>query len=591
MNILLIQPPIRDFYRTQLRTQPLGLACLAAALRQHGHTVSILDCQTPAQKSCPVPKPLQYLREHYVPGDQTPFRLYNRFCAFGMPPDEIRARVTAARPDAVGLQCQFTPYIDDALQVAALVKSINRRIPVIAGGAHASCQPERMLLDKNIDFILIGEGEHSLPLLLDNLQQGITCPKIEGLACRHNKGVRVIPRTRFIDDLDRLPLPARDLLDLDAYVIGGQRYTMLLTSRGCPQGCTYCSVAALMGTRLRTRSIESVLEEIRTCVEQHGIRVFDIEDDNFTWDKKRALHFLNALRDEYGKAGISLTAMNGISLLSLDSELLDAMHQAGFLHLDLALGSAAPEKNKQLGRQSHSPATTRVLSRAAQQSFALTTYILLGVPGHTIQDMLASIIYLTGQPTMIGPSIFYPSPGTLLYDELPDEDLRLPGNEILLRSSAFAVETKDFCRLDIVTLLRFVRWINFIKRLLLDQQRESCTLDELRGEARTWWPDQVPHSSESQTTEGWFFNSNAALDAPAAGRIASAFLCKHNSFYAIRRVRNPNKDLYTYHLSPCATSMRVMDAINTLNAGETGITAARIKPVGHGSRTLSHVSH
>jgi len=590
MKILLIQPPMRDFYRTQLRTQPLGLACLAAALRQHGHTVSILDCQTPAKRHCPVPKKLHYLQEHYIPGDQTPFRLYNRFCAFGMSPDKIREHIVAARPDAIGLQCQFTPYIDDALQIASLVKSIDKNITVIAGGAHASCQPERILANSNVDFVLIGEGEQSLPLLLDNLQKGITCPDIEGLACRHNGAVRVIPRTRFIEDLDRLPLPARDLLDLDAYTIGGQRYTMLLTSRGCPQGCTYCSVAALMGTRLRTRSIDSILDEIRTCVDQHGIRVFDIEDDNFTWDKKRALHLLNALRDEYGEAGISLTAMNGISLLSLDNELLDTMRRAGFLHLDLALGSAAPEKNKQLGRQSHSQSTTQVLTRAAQSGFALTTYILLGVPKHSIQDMLASILYLAEQPTMIGPSIFYPSPGTQLYDELDSDELRQPGNEILLRSSAFAVETKDFCRLDIVTLLRFVRWVNFIKRHLLDQQRESCTLDELQGEARTWWPDQIPHAAKSRT-DGWFFNTNNPLDTPAAGQIASAFLYEHDSFYTIRRVRNPNKDLYTYHISPCATSMRVMNAINLLNAKETGITAARIKPVGHRSRTLSHVSH
>jgi len=286
VNILLIQPPLRDFYRTQLRTQPLGLAYLAAALRQHGHQAQILDCLTPAQTRSPVPEALQYLQKHYVPGDQTPFRLYNRFCAFGMSPDEIRTRIAAARPDAVGLQCQFTPYIDDALHVAALVKSLDKSIPVIAGGAHASCQPERILTDSNIDFVILGEGEQSLPLLLNNLQQGVSCADIEGLASRHNNSIRIVPRTRFIEDLDQLPLPARDLLDLDAYTIGGQRCTMLLTSRGCPQGCTYCSVAALMGTRLRTRSVESVLHEIRACVKQHGIRVFDIEDDNFTWDKK-----------------------------------------------------------------------------------------------------------------------------------------------------------------------------------------------------------------------------------------------------------------------------------------------------------------
>jgi hypothetical protein len=152
------------------------------------------------------------------------------------------------------------------------------------------------------------------------------------------------------------------------------------------------------------------------------------------------------------------------------------------------------------------------------------------------------------------------------------------------------VETPDFCRLDLVTLLRFVRWINFIKRHLRDQQREHCTLSTLRNEARAWWPHQIPHTDTSRTA-GWFFNTNDPLSAPEAGRIASSFLFEHNIFYAIRRVRNPNKDLYTYHISPCATSKRVMDAINSMSAEGTTITAARIKPVGHGSRKISHVYH
>lgn len=588
MNILLIQPPLRDFYRTQLRTQPLGLAYLAASLRQHGHNVSILDCQTGAQRRAPVPEALRYLEEHYIPGDQAPFRLYGHFYSFGMPPDDIHARITAARPDAVGLQCQFTPYVNDALAVAALVKSIDKKIPVIAGGAHASCQPERILADPNVDFVVIGEGEQSLPQLVDCFQNNAAPDKIQGLAFRNKGSVSVVPRTSFIDNLDQLPLPARDLLDLDAYTIGGQRSTMLLTSRGCPQGCTYCSVAALMGERLRFRSIDAVLAEIRACVSQHNIRVFDIEDDNFTWDKKRAVQILEALRDKYGEAGISLTAMNGMSLLSLDHDLLDAMRRAGFLHLDLALGSASPRKNRQLGREAHTGSAGRILKQAVGSGFAVTTYILLGVPGHGIEDMLASISYLAAQPTMIGPSIFYPSPGTRLYDELEQEELRLPGNEILLRSSAFAVETKEFSRLDIITLLRYVRWINFIKRLLVEQQRDSCTLNALQAEARAWWPDQIPRAAQS-CTSGWFFNTQAPLGAPEAGRIASALLWAHNVFYAIKRVQNPNRDMYTYHIVPCPTSIRVMEAINA--ADEFTITAACVKPVGHGSKAISHVYH
>ncbi len=588
MNILLIQPPVRDFYRTGLRTQPLGLAYLAASLRQHGHSAHILDCQTSAQRRASVPEALRYLEEHYIPGDQTPFRLYGHFYSFGMPPVEIRTRIIEAQPDAVGLQCQFTPYVNDALAVAALVKSVDRNIPVIAGGAHASCQPERILADPNVDFVIIGEGEHILPQLADRLQKEGGPDRIPGLAFRHARSVRVMPRTSFIEELDRLPLPARDLLDLDAYTIGGSRYTMLITGRGCPQGCTYCSVASLMGSRLRTRSIESVLDEIRLCITRHNIRVFDIEDDNFTWDKKRALRLLEALRDEYGEAGISLTAMNGMSLLSLDRDLLDAMRCAGFLHLDLALGSAAPRKNRQLGRNAHSPATDDVLNGACSQGFAVTTYILLGVPGHGIGDMLESIHYLAARPTMIGPSIFYPSPGTRLYDELEAADLRLPGREVLLRSSAFAVETKEFSRLDIITLLRYVRWINFVKRLLHEEQRAGCTLAAIRSEAAAWWPEQVPRT-DACPASGWLFSSETPLGQDRSGRIASAFLFAHARFHAIRRVQNPNRDLYTYQIIPCATSESVMDAINA--GEELTITAARVKPVGHGSKAITHVYH
>jgi anaerobic magnesium-protoporphyrin IX monomethyl ester cyclase len=577
---------MRDFYRTQLRTQPLGLAYLAASLRQHGHSVQILDCQTNAQRRAPVPDALRHLEEHYIPGDQTPFRLYGHFYSFGMSPEDIRARIIAARPDIVGLQCQFTPYIDDALRVAALVKSIDNNIPVIAGGAHASCQPERMLADRSIDYVVIGEGEQTLPQLIECLQKENGLEQIQGLAYRHINTVRTKPRRAFIDNLDQLPLPARDLLDLDAYMIGRQRSTMLLTSRGCPQGCTYCSVAALMGEQLRVRSIDAILEEIRACITQHTIRIFDIEDDNFTWDKTRAMHILEALRDEYGDAGISLTAMNGMSLLSLDHDLLEAMRRAGFLHLDLALGSAAPKKNRQLGREAHSPATNAMLKDASSQGFAVTTYILLGVPGHSIEDMFTSIACLAAQPTMIGPSIFYPSPGTKLYDALEHDVLRQAGNEILLRSSAFSVETTEFSRLDIITLLRFVRWINFIKRFLVDQKRDSRTLGDLQDEARLWWPDQIPHAAEIRTS-GLFFNAKAPLEAAEAGRIATAFLWAHNVFYAIRRIQNPNRDLYTYRIIPCATSQRVMDTVNA--ADELTITAARIKPVGHGSKAITHV--
>ena len=90
----------------------------------------------------------------------------------------------------------------------------------------------------------------------------------------------------FIQDLDSLPHPARELLDLDRYRMKKKRSTMIITSRGCPHGCAYCSTHLVMGASFRTRSPEAILQEMIECRKRYGIQIFDIEDDNFTFDQE-----------------------------------------------------------------------------------------------------------------------------------------------------------------------------------------------------------------------------------------------------------------------------------------------------------------
>ena len=264
---------------------------------------------------------------------------------------------------------------------------------------------------------------------------------MSGIAFKRSGEVVVNPRGEFIENLDSLPLPARDLLDPSWYGVGKAACAMLLTSRGCPQRCSYCSVHQVMGSRLRCRSAEHVIAEMKDCHDRFGITAFDFEDDNFTFDRKRALQILDGIVQTFGERRLRLFAMNGLSLISLDPELLQAMKAAGFERLDLSLGSSSQELNRRMDRPADTARAEAALQEAARLGLPVTTYIILGMPDHRLEDMVDSIIYLMERPSMLGPSIFYPSPGTRTFDAVKEAGLCDVSQYALLRSSAFPVET------------------------------------------------------------------------------------------------------------------------------------------------------
>ena len=546
MRILLIQPPVEDFYQTAIRTQPLGLAFLAAALRQHGHDVAILDCQQPGKKrQLPLPAAFSYMNRFYTAGDISPFRLYARYSHFGISWDEVRQAVAAAAPQAVGISCQFTPYVDETLKTAQIVKSINPATPVIVGGAHASALPAEVLKNPHIDYVIIGEGESSLPELVDCLAAGRDFGNLAGIAFKRSGEVVVNPRGDFIENLDSLPLPARDLLDPSWYSVGKAACAMLLTSRGCPQRCTYCSVHQVMGSRLRRRSAEHVIAEMKDCHERFGITVFDFEDDNFTFDRQRALQILDGIISTFGERRLRLFAMNGLSLISLDPELLQAMKAAGFERLDLSLGSSSQELNRRMDRPADADRAEAALQEAARLGLPVTTYIILGMPGHRLEDMVASIIYLMERPCLLGPSIFYPSPGTSTFDAVKQAGLCDVTRYAQLRSSVFPVQTPHCCRLDLVTLLRLCRWINFTKGLLAKNGMISSSLADLSG----------LFAQATDISNG----VSRPLTPEAAGCILSSRLLEDGIFYGMKRLPSAGPSNFYYEQFPYETSRKAVD--------------------------------
>lgn len=575
-KVLLIQPPVEDFYQTSIRTLPVGLLYLAGSLQQNGIAVEILDCQaTPQKHIIPPPPEFAYLERYYQPRNLSPWKLYSHFRHYGLPWEDIRERIRRSGAEVIGISALFTPFYREALRVAALAKEIDRSRPVILGGAHVNACPAQVLADPNVDFILLGEGERTLPELVTALRDDrlAALDGLRGVGYKVNGSLRLPEHGDLIEDIESLPLPARELLDAERYRLGRQRMTMLITSRGCPYHCTFCSIFLTAGRRFRVRSINSIIDEMKLCRERFGIRVFDLEDDNFTYDQKRASRLLAAIRAEFGPDQIELLAMNGISAANLSENLLAEMQAAGFRHLNLALVADAPARQRQLKRPGTTSHFDRIVNRGAELGFSQVNYLILGLPGATILEMITAIIHLMERPVLIGPSVFYATPGTASYEQCRAAGLLTSSELALQRSSCFPVETPDFSRRDLVTLFRICRLLNFLKAQLAEQA-------SVTGKTALTWQELLafPPAVVAPPRAGELHNFARKLTETEIGGWLAAAAFRERIFLGLRLLRRSTEG-FCYQVYEEEFSPQVLELFLREAEGKEicSVTNARVK--------------
>ena len=208
MRVLLIQPPVEDFYDTDVRLQPIGLAYLRAAVRKHLPAIEVIikdyhgGC---GRKTVPIPRELRYLIEYYPVADKSPFSTFHQFYHFGKSFDDIEAEIAELKPDVVGISSLFTPYYREALEVAARVKQRTDAI-VVMGGSHASAVPESLLESPNVDYVIRGEGERPLVEFLRHVQNYTSVKQVANLAYKRN-GEFVFNPLQDNFPIDELPIP------------------------------------------------------------------------------------------------------------------------------------------------------------------------------------------------------------------------------------------------------------------------------------------------------------------------------------------------------------------------------------------------
>jgi magnesium-protoporphyrin IX monomethyl ester (oxidative) cyclase len=447
MRVLLLYPPDSSLLTEGFfvhRSPPLGLAYIAAALEETGHDVKVIDCV------------IENYKQTTLEGDHY---------QIGLSWDEIEERIQRIKPDLVGLSCLFTSQFQNLKKTAALIKKIDPTIKTVAGGAHPSSAPYEVMADTNLDYIVIGEGEHTMLSLVRSLEDGSELDKIDGLVCRKEGLVKVNPKKSFITNLDSLSFPARHLFPMNKYLeltkdhrmdgIFTERspYTAMITSRGCPNRCAFCAIHRIWGGFWRARSSKNVVDEIELLVEKYGVKEIHFEDDNLTLDKNR----MHDICDEILRRGLDIrwATPNGVHINTLDEALLRKMKRAGCYSLFLGIESGNQNVLNQLIKKGISLERVSEIVRCIRRvGINVNGFFVLGFPGETretIEDTIKFAKSLDLDSAIF--SIATPYPGTELYDQCTSKGY-LDGNSLEKVKIAYANITTELLSAEEVEQLR-----------------------------------------------------------------------------------------------------------------------------------------
>ncbi|MCF8336587.1 MAG: B12-binding domain-containing radical SAM protein [Bacteroidales bacterium] len=364
-EIVLIKPPI-PYHMAPSEQQPLGIAYIASQTRKKGYQVSLAD--------------LGELELNDNSIEKIPYG------------------------DIYGLTASFLD-LKASHYIATQLRKRNPQSKIIIGGPGPTSLPE--LIDFNIfNSMILGEGENAFIDLIEDFQDsGIMKSQYSA---------------SFIHNLDNIPFPARDLFrvkggrifSFGAYY-GSDRSTGLITSRGCPYDCAYCSTNAMWERKVRFRSAENVVDEIDECINKHNIRQFRVQDDNFTLKKERVEKICNEILNR--KLNIYWRCSTASSLV--DKELLKLMNRAGCMEISYGAESGDPDVLRLMNRKQDPETIAQSIEKAHQAGIKVRLFFMVGLPGTSQKTAERDIEFLKkAKPDALNLAVYTPYPGSDIWN-------------------------------------------------------------------------------------------------------------------------------------------------------------------------------
>lgn len=452
MRICLVNPPRihpKSWGRPNV-FQPIDVAYVAAVL-ENEHKVQILDAAGEGWMNV---EDLDKAR-----------------CRVGLSDEEIAHRIRQFSPDVVGINVPFSGWSRMAYKVASIVKNVDRDIITVLDGVHPSARPVSCLDDPNVDYVVVGEAEATWLELARYIEKSAGLNDLKnvlGIGFKDGDRVILTESRPYIRNLDSLPFPARHLLPMKMYFEAVKKnplrgevnkpWTVMISSRGCPYECIFCTAHLVRGRVWRGRSPENVVDELELLVERYGIRQVDFHDDNMTLDKHRVDKICDLIVER--KLDIEWFLPNGVRADTLDESLLRKMRKAGCRRVYVAPESGVQrivndviKKNLDLKKVEEAVASCRKVG------IKVACFFVIGLMDETVEDIRASINF-AHKLRKLGADKFYfsyamPLYGTELYTKALEmgllaedfSDDALSAVQPLIKSMFFTTEElKELCR-------------------------------------------------------------------------------------------------------------------------------------------------
>ncbi len=434
-KVLLFIPPV---YTSKKRIDinplpPMGLGYLGSVLESNDIEVKIVDC--------------------LLEGWNNRVDIKDDIIRIGISFEQVEDIISGYGPDIVGVNNLFTKQRENAHKIYDIAKRTDKNIITIAGGAHPTAMPDLALSDNNLDYVVLGEGEQSLIDLIRVIEGNKDINMLDGLGFRENGNMKIIPKTSFIEDLDSIPFPSRHLLNMNNYFglkasHGERRYerfSPIITSRGCAAKCTFCTAYKVWGRKFRTRSPENVISEMKHIKEKYGIEEIMFEDDNVTLNPQRAEKIFDRMIEE--KLDMKWDTPNGVAAWTLSEQLIYKMKESGCYRINFALESGNQYVLDNIIRKPLNLERVKPLVKYARDiGLDVGIFLVIGMPGETEEQMWDSF-YMAANLNIFDPhiSVATPYPGSELYDICKKEgylrdDFSL--DDLYIRS--YPIKTRDW---------------------------------------------------------------------------------------------------------------------------------------------------
>jgi len=307
--------------------------------------------------------------------------------------EDLLQDISANKPDLIVVNTGF-PSIEDDMDVATKIREAFPDVKILAFGVYFTLLGKEALeRNPHLDFGIVGEPEEIFREFLTVFQSGNGgYVQVDGLLYKNHSGIQFTGTHPYVEDLDKLPFPARDLFQNGRYRLphNDKVFTLINVARGCPYPCIYCIVPPYYGRRIRKHSVEYVMREIKDCLSRYGIEEFLFWEEVFTLDRKFAFALCNAILKN--NLSIRWAATTRVGLL--DEELLKVMKKAGCYLLGLGIESGNQEILNRAKKKQTLDEIKKAVLMCKKVGIQTMGHFIFGLPGETKETAQKTIDFM-----------------------------------------------------------------------------------------------------------------------------------------------------------------------------------------------------